>query len=113
MQGHLGKDGVTVEQIADGIQTTVDDLIRRLEGEDFTTTQFIEILTSVPEGARAYEAAWRRWGEQEHPSKMVIHGQVIPLALRRSGLVSWEGYAHGEDDPYAVPAWWRLVPRPE
>ncbi len=52
----------------------------------------------------------RRWGEQEHASKMVIHGQVVPLVLRRSRWVRWDGYAHDERDDYAVPAWWKLVP---
>lgn len=110
MQGHLGKDGVTVEQIADDVQELIENLLARLEGDEFTTTQFIEVMRSVPEGERAYDAAWRRWGEQERASKMVIHGQVIPLTLRRSHRVSWEGYAHGEADDYAVPAWWKLTP---
>ncbi len=110
MQGHLGKDGVTVEEIADDLQELVDGLLRRLEGDEFTTTQFIDVMRSVPEGEHAYDAAWRRWGEQERASKMVVHGQVIPLTLRRSDLVSWEGYAHDEVDDYAVPAWWKLVP---
>jgi hypothetical protein len=43
---------------------------------------------------------------------MVVHGQVIPAALRQSGLVEWIGFAHGEDDPYGVPARWRLLPHP-
>lgn len=110
IQGHLGKGGVTVEDIAGDMEEVVNGLLARLEGESFTTTQFIEVLRSVPEGAAAYEAAWRRWGEQEHASKMVIHGQVIPLVLRRSRLVRWDGYAYDEQDDYAVPAWWRLVP---
>jgi hypothetical protein len=110
MQGHLGKDGVTVEQIADDMQELIEDLLGRLEGDEFTTTQFIEVLRSVPEGERAYDAAWRRWGEQERASKMVIHGQVIPLALRRSRCAIWDGYAHDEPDDYAVPAWWKLTP---
>jgi hypothetical protein len=40
---------------------------------------------------------------------MVIHGQVIPATLRRSGRVEWLGFAHGVDDPYAVPARWRFL----
>lgn len=113
MQGHVGKDGVTVEVIADDLQALVNGLLRRIDGDEFTTTQFIDILRSVPEGQLAYDAAWRRWGEQEHASKMVIHGQVIPLVLRRSSLVTWEGYAYGEEDDYAVPAWWKLTPATE
>ena len=110
MQGHIGKDGVTVEDIARDMESVITGILQRLEGEEFTTTQFIEVLRSVPEGEAAYEAAWRRWGEQEHASKMVVHGQVIPLVLRRSQYVKWDGYAHEEADEYAVPAWWRLVP---
>ncbi len=110
MQGHIGKDGVTVEDIARDMESVITDLLKRIDGDEFTTTQFIELLRSVPEGEEAYEAAWRRWGEQEHASKMVVHGQVIPLVLRRSRYVQWDGYAHDEADAYAVPAWWRLVP---
>lgn len=109
MQGHIGKDGVTVEDIARDMEPVINDLLQRIDGDAFTTTQFIELMRSVPEGKAAYEAAWRRWGEQEHPSKMVIHGQVIPLVLRRSRFATWDGFAHGEVDDYAVPAWWRLV----
>lgn len=110
MQGHTGKDGVTVEDIARDMEEVINGLLQRIEGDMFTTTQFIELLRSVPEGEAAYDAAWRRWGEQEHASKMVVHGQAIPLVLRRSRLVRWDGYAHDEQDDYAVPAWWKLVP---
>lgn len=110
MQGHTGKDGVTVEDIAREMEEVINGLLQRIEGDMFTTTQFIELLRSVPEGEAVYDAAWRRWGEQEHASKMVIHGQAIPLILRRSRLVQWDGYAHDEQDDYAVPAWWKLVP---
>lgn len=109
MQGHLGKDGVTVEDIARDMEGVVNGLLERIDGDMFTTTQFIELLRSVPEGEAAYEAAWRRWGEQEHASKMVVHGQVIPLVLRQSRHVTWDGFAHDEPDDYAVPAWWKLV----
>jgi hypothetical protein len=50
-----------------------------------------------------------RWGEKPRESKMVIHGQVIPGALRRSDKVEWTGFAHDEVDEFAVPAWWKLV----
>lgn len=102
-----------VEEIVVGLTPVVIDLLRRSEGEEFTTTDFIALMRSDPAGARAYEDALRFWGENERASKMVIHGQVIPLALRRSGLVEWAGYAHGEADDYAVPAWWRLLPPAE
>jgi hypothetical protein len=108
MQGHLGKDGVTVEEIAADMAPTIDELLQRIEGDVFTTTQFIELLRSVPAGEAAYLEALERWGEEERASKMVIHGQVIPLVLRRSSRVRWDGYAHDEPDDFAVPAWWKL-----
>jgi hypothetical protein len=33
----------------------------------------------------------------------------VPQLLRKSGLVEWNGYAYDEDDPYAVPAWWKKL----
>ncbi len=97
-----------VEEIVVGITPVVVDLLQRAEGEEFTTNDFIALMRSDPAGEAAYLDALRFWGENEHASKMVIHGQVIPLALRRSELVDWIGYAHGEPDEYAVPAWWRF-----
>ncbi|MCC6313440.1 MAG: hypothetical protein IT337_05470 [Thermomicrobiales bacterium] len=88
---------------------TVESILRRLDGDEFTTTEFIEVMLSDPEAAAAYAEALRRWGEGERYAKMVVHGQVIPVALRNSGLVEWMGFAHGEEDPFAVPARWRLV----
>ncbi|MDP9365080.1 MAG: hypothetical protein M3Q10_12785 [Chloroflexota bacterium] len=86
------------------------DVLRRLDGTEFTTTELVEVLLSDPTAAAAYREALRRWGEGERYAKMVVHGQVIPAVLRRSGLVEWIGFAHGEEDPYGVPARWRLVP---
>lgn len=99
-----------VEEIVAGLTPVVVDLLQRAEGEEFTTTDFIALMRSDPAGERAYQEALRFWGESEHAAKMVVHGQVIPLALRRSGLVEWIGYAHGVRDDYAVPAWWRMLP---
>ncbi|MDQ3540867.1 MAG: hypothetical protein M3440_09280 [Chloroflexota bacterium] len=104
-----GPTGVTVDQLIDRMFPVVDEVLARLDGDEFTTTEFIELLLSVPEGKAAYDEAIRLWGEQERPTKMVIHGQIIPGALRRSRHVEWAGYAHGEADDYAVPAWWRLM----
>jgi hypothetical protein len=97
-----------VDQLIDFLAPTVIDLLDRIDGEEFTTVQFIELMQSEPGSAAAYQEALRRWGEDEHRAKMVIHGQVIPGILRRTPLVEWAGYAHGEHDPYAVPAWWTL-----
>ena len=101
-----------VDALIQMLTPPVVDVLSRLEGEEFTTTEFIEVLLSDPSAAAAYQEAIRRWGEGEHYAKMVIHGQVIPSILRRSMLLEWLGFAHGEDDPYAVPARWRLLSRP-
>ena len=101
-----------VDALIDFLSPVVAGILRRLEGDEFTTVEFIEVMLTDPPAAAAYEEALRRWGEGEHYAKMVVHGQVIPAAMRRSGLVEWAGFAHGEEDPYAVPARWRLVPEP-
>ena len=99
-----------VDALTDLLAPVVEDMLRRIDGADeFTTSQFIELMLTEPEPAAAYQEALRRWGESERYSKMVIHGQVIPQALRRSRLVEWAGYAYGEPDDYAIPAWWRLT----
>ncbi|MDQ3044157.1 MAG: hypothetical protein M3R06_03260 [Chloroflexota bacterium] len=97
-----------VEALIEFLTPAVIDILRRIDAEEFTTPQFIEVMQSDPAAAAAYEEAVRRWGEQTKQAKMVVHGQVIPLILRRSNLVEWAGYAHGEEDEYAVPAWWTL-----
>jgi hypothetical protein len=100
--------GDPVEELIEFFTPTVVGILQRLDAEEFTTVQFIEALLTDPEAAAAYEEALRRWGESERYGKMVVHGQVIPVILRRSGLVEWIGFAHGEADDFAVPAWWRL-----
>ena len=98
-----------VDAIIDFLAPTVDDILRRIDGDEFTTTEFIDLLQTDPEANAAYREALRRWGEGERYARMVIHGQVIPGILRRSGRVEWLGFAHGVDDPYAVPARWGMV----
>ncbi|MBA3450830.1 MAG: hypothetical protein H0T18_06435 [Chloroflexia bacterium] len=95
------------------LSPTIDDVLHRIDGDEFTTPEFIELLQSDPGANAAYEEALRRWGEGERYAKMVVHGQVIPGILRRSTLVEWRGFAHGVDDPFAVPARWRLLPTRE
>ena len=99
-----------VDALVDFIEPAIADLLGRLEGGEFTTGQFIEVMLSDPPSAAAYAEALVRWGEGERYARMVVHGQVIPAAMRRSGHVEWVGFAHGEEDPYAVPAIWRLLP---
>lgn len=104
-----GPTGVTVDQLIERIFPVVDALLADLDGDEFTTVEFIELMRTVPAGDAAYRDAIRLWGERERPTKMVIHGQIIPGALRKSRHVEWAGYAYGEADEYAVPAWWRLT----
>jgi hypothetical protein len=98
-----------VDAITDFLAPTIDDILSRISGDEFTTTEFIALLQSDPQANAAYLEALRRWGEGDRAAKMVIHGQVIPGILRRSNRVEWLGFAYGEDDPYAVPGRWRLV----
>src|ERR687890_772816 len=98
-----------VDAITAFLAPTINDILSRIEGDEFTTTEFIALLQSDPEANTAYVEALRRWGEGDRAAKMVVHGQVIPGVLRRSKMIEWIGFAHGEDDPYAVPGRWRLV----
>jgi hypothetical protein len=98
-----------VEELIEFMTPTVVDILERVDADEFTTVQFIDVLQTDPAANEAYQEALRRWGEDEHYSKMVVHGQVIPMIMRRSGIVEWSGFAHGEDDPYAVPAWWKRI----
>jgi hypothetical protein len=97
-----------VDAIIDFLSPTIEEIVARLAGDEFTTIEFIDLMRSDPQGSAAYDEALRRWGESERYAKMVIHGQVIPGILRRSDRLEWLGFAYGEDDPYAVPARWRL-----
>jgi hypothetical protein len=97
-----------IEELIDFLTPAVTDILRRLEADEFTTIDFIEVLKTDPAANAAYEEAVRLWGEEDRYSRMVVHGQVIPLIMRRSELVDWVGFAHGQADDYAVPAWWRL-----
>jgi hypothetical protein len=98
-----------VEELVQFLRPTLFDVIDRIDAEEFTTTQFIEVMQLDPAAKAAYDEALRRWGEDLHYSKMVVHGQVIPAVLRQSTRIEWAGFAHGEPDPYAVPAWWRVL----
>jgi hypothetical protein len=83
-------------------------LLERVEADEFTTTQFIDVIHLDPETELAYQQALAEWGEDADNARLVIHGQVVPAAMRATGMVEWIGFAHDEEDPWAVPAWWRL-----
>lgn len=109
VQAHdTGPNGVTVDDLVEKMLPFVEDLLRRIDGDEFTTNDFIDLMLQVPETAAAYDAAGRAWGEQRRQTKMVLHGQVIPTALRKSPLVEWIGYAHDHADEFSVPGWWKL-----
>lgn len=98
-----------VDAIIEFLTPTINTILRRLEGDEFTTPEFIELLQTDADAKAAFEEALRLWGEGDRYARMVIHGQVIPGILRRSELVEWLGFAYGVQDPYAVPARWRLT----
>jgi hypothetical protein len=88
----------------------VFDIVERIDIDEFTTVEFIEAMQLDPASRQAYLDTVEHWHEHdETAAKMVIHGQVIPTLLRRSGKVEWIGFAHGVADDYAVPAWWRKL----
>lgn len=97
-----------VDAIMEFLTPVIEDLLARLEGDEFTTVDFIEVMRADEAGEAGYREAIRRWGESDQYAKMVLHGQVIPGVLRRSHRVEWLGFAHGVPDAYAVPAHWRL-----
>lgn len=99
-----------VDAIMEFLTPVIADLLERLEGDEFTTIDFIEAMRSDEVGEAAYLEAVRLWGESDHYAKMVLHGQAIPGVLRRAKRVEWLGFAHGVPDAYAVPANWRLRP---
>jgi hypothetical protein len=97
-----------VREIAEFLRPHVASVVKRINVDEFTTVELIQVMQLDEPSRMAYEEALRRWSERDETlSKMVVHGQAIPLALRQTSLVEWAGYAHGESDPYAVPAWWR------
>ncbi len=102
--------GDPVEELMAFLEPFVAPIVERINVDEFTTVEFIEAMQLDPPTAAAYEEAIRRWPEDNPDmAKMVVHGQVIPQLLRSSRLVEWNGYAYGEDDPWAVPAWWKKV----
>lgn len=111
VQAHdTGPSGVTIDELVMRMTPAIDVLLANLEGEEFTSAEFIELMQQFPPTKAVYDEAMRAWGEAKRPSRMVIHGQVIPAVLRKSDRVEWLGFAYGEADDYAVPGRWRLLP---
>lgn len=102
--------GDPIPEVTALLRPVVEAIIRRITVDEFTTVEFIEVLQEDPHAERVYQDALGHWPERdEHLARMVVHGQVVPQLLRGSGLVEWIGFAHGESDPYAIPAWWRRL----
>ena len=100
--------GDPIDAILAFVEPYIAPLIERINVDEFTTAEFIAAMQLDPETRRVYEEALLRWPERDTElAKLVVHGQVIPQLLRHSGLVEWGGFAHGEHDPYGIPAWWR------
>jgi hypothetical protein len=96
-----------IEAAIELLKPYVASIVERINVDEFTTVEFIQAMQLDPPTAAIYEDLIQRWPESNPElAKMVVHGQVIPQVLRRTGLVEWAGYAHGEEDAYAVPAWW-------
>lgn len=110
IQDHdTGPNGVTVDELTERMTPYIENLLMKLEGDEFTTNELIELMLQVPDTKKAYDAAGKAWGEQRRQTKMVLHGQIIPNVLRRTKLVEWVGFAYGEADEFAVPGIWRLT----
>jgi len=105
--GPLKKDNV--DALIEFLAPYVDGILARIDVDEFTTVQLIDAMQTDPAAEAAYLETVRRWGEDEVSSKMVVHGQVIPTILRMSPHVEWAGFAYDEHDPYAVPAWWKVI----
>lgn len=102
-----------MQEITQTLKPYIAPIIERINVDEFTTVEFIEAMQMDPETNDAYQHALSRWIEPgAHRAKMVIHGQVIPILLRESGMVEWAGFAHEEQDEFAVPAWWRKLESP-
>ena len=100
--------GDPIEDVIEFMRPYIASIILRINVDEFTTAEFIQALNMDPETSAVYAEAIERWHEKDtQAAKLVIHGQVIPQLLRRSGLVEWSGYAYGHEDPYGVPAWWK------
>jgi hypothetical protein len=99
-----------MREISELLRPHIGPIVERINVDEFTTVEFIEAMQLDPETKEVYENAISRWIEPgEFRAKTVIHGQVIPILLRETGKVEWIGFAHGEKDDYAVPAWWRKL----
>lgn len=103
------------ERSTELLEPIVGDLLAQASAGRFSTRRLIDALRSFPAGETAYSAAERVLGEEgysENMTRQILHGQVIPDILRRSAVIRFRGYIHGdpdEDDGYGIPSWWEKV----
>ncbi len=77
-----------VDAIIEFLDPYVAPIIERINVDEFTTPEFVMAMQMDPLTKQAYERALAMWHENNpRMARMVIHGQVIPQLLRRSGLV--------------------------
>jgi hypothetical protein len=93
------------------MEQPVQEAIARISLSRFSTKRFIEEIRASTEGDAAYQEALSIMSATggEHMAMMVLHGQVIPSLLRRSGHVQFGGFIHGnpaENDGFGVPSMW-------
>ncbi|HVB63728.1 MAG TPA: hypothetical protein VNE17_03285 [Nitrolancea sp.] len=98
-----------IVQATEILRDCIAPVVRRINVDEFTTVEFVDVLQQDEAGRHAYDLAVLRWPQDETLAKMVVHGQIIPELLRMTGLVEWAGFAYDEEDPYAIPAWWRRL----
>jgi len=98
--------------IAPHLAPTLDRLPER-----FTTPDFISALWADPAGKQAYQQAMQIFMADLALARMaghIVHGQVIPDLLRRSGRVRFAGFAHhlAQEQHLGVPSWWHKLDAP-
>src|SRR5687768_523770 len=95
------------------MEAPVHTAIEQIALPRFSTKRFIAEIRSTEDGDAAYREALESMASGgEHMATMVLHGQVIPTLLRRSGLVKFGGFIHGnpaEDDGFGVPSLWNKL----
>ncbi|HEX7102512.1 MAG TPA: hypothetical protein VF201_07700 [Nitrolancea sp.] len=96
-------------QATDVLRGHIAPIIERINVDEFTTVEFIEVLQQDDAARHAFELALTRWPRNDDLARMIVHGQIIPELLRESGLVEWAGFAYDQEDLYAIPAWWRRI----
>ena len=114
----IGFGGAAVAHGADDeayvlLAPAVAEAIDRMPADRFSTKRLIDEIQLSADGKTAYEAALVIASEgNTYMARLIVHGQVIPGLLRRSGRVRFAGFIHGqpdESDEFHVPGWWRKL----